>query len=339
MVDMKNRSAIAIWKDCDPTVADAIERFQDRWEPHSAASKRYPLARLVEELIDPAVLTYTSTLPSHYLGYIPGAGTGVVLSEVMRLVGVDALVRLQRRLLRAFVLTEDQQSERDQIYIATLETLVELVWACKRKQPAEQNIHGLNGRRLKDFCRFCGTLAELASFTQAAEASDAESEQRIEERLRMSELRGIDGELRLSSLYCEIHRPRLADKSWNPAYRKAKRSVEQFDLELLRLSRQCASRGTSQANSGDELVDSYIQNYMLGQTLQLADEAELRNLARLMVDSRFSDRKKQILMLLRLGFNQSEIARRLGIERQAVSKAITSIPEIFFLRRLKTLAK
>ena len=123
----------------------------------------------------------------------------------------------------------------------------------------------------------------------------------------------------------------LPDDEWNPAYRKAKRSVAQFELELIRLSRQCASRGSPQAKSGDELVDSYIHNYVLGQTLKLADEAELRNLARLMVDSRLSDRKKQILMLQRFDFNQSAIARRLGIERQAVSKAITSIPEMFRL--------
>jgi DNA-binding CsgD family transcriptional regulator len=249
----------------------------------------------------------------------------------MRLVGADAMVRVQRQLLRAFVLTVDRQSERDQRYIATLETLIELVWACKCKQPAGQDVCGLNGRRLRVFCRFCGTLAELASFAEAAEDSDAESDQWTNEQLRMSKLRGKNEELRLSNLYCETHRPKLPDKTWNPAYRKAKRSIEQFDLELARVSRQCASRGTPRAKSGDELVDSYIHSYMLGQTLTLAKEAELRDLARLMVDSRLSDRKKQILMLRRLGFNQSEIARRLGIERQAVSKAIASIPEIFCL--------
>ncbi|NNB50441.1 LuxR family transcriptional regulator [Pseudomonas fragi] len=336
MVDMKNRSAIAIWKGCDPTVADAIRQFRDCWEPYSAESKRYPICRLVEQLIDPAMATYTATLPSLYMGHIPGAGTGVAFSEIMRLVGVDTMIRLQRRLLRAFVLTEDRQSERDQQYVATLETLIELVWACKRKQPAEQDVCGLNRRRLRVFCRLCGTLAELASFAEAAEAAedlDAKSDQWINEQLRMSQLRGADEELRLSNLYCQAHRPKLPDNKWNPAYRKAKRSIEQFDLELARVSRQCASRGTPQAKSGDELVDSYIHNYMLGQTLQLADEAKLRNLARLMVDSRLSDRKKQILMLQRLDFNQSEIARRLGIERQAVSKAIASIPEIFRLSR------
>jgi hypothetical protein len=330
MVDMKNRSAIAICKGCDPTVADAIRRFRDCWEPYSAASKRYPIARLVEKLIDPAVATYTAALPSLYRGHIPGAGSGVAFSKIMRLIGIEAMLRVQRQLLRAFVLTEDKQSEGDQRYIATLETLIELVWACKRKQPANRKVRGggVNGQRSRGFCRFCGTLAELTSF---AEFADAKGKRGIDEELRMSKMRGIDEELRLSNLYCEAHRPKLPDKTWNPAYRKAKRSVAQFDLELVRVSRQCASRGTPQAKSGDELVDSYIHSYMLGQTLTLAEEAELRDLARLMVDSRLSDRKKQILMLQRLGFNQSAIARRLGVERQAVSKAITSIPEIFCL--------
>lgn len=308
---------MAIWEGCDPTVSDAIRRFQDCWEPYSASAKRYPIARLVEQLIDPAVATYSATLPSRYLGHIPGAGTGVAFSEIVRLVGLDAMVRLQRQLLRAFVLTGDQQSKRDQRFIATLETLIELVWACKRKQPAKRDVRGLNGQRLKGFCRFCGTLAELASF------ASGEGQ------------RGIDEQLRLSNLYCAAHRPKLPDGEWNPAYRKAKRSVAQFDLELTRLSRQCALRGTPQAKSGDELVDSYILHYILGQTLQPGDEAELRNLARLMVDSKLSDRKKQILMLQRFDFNQSATARRLGIERQAVSKAIASIPEIFRLKQSK----
>lgn len=94
-------------------------------------------------------------------------------------------------------------------------------------------------------------------------------------------------------------------------------------------------RAAPQAKSGDELVDGYIFHYILGQTLQPADEAELRNHARLMVDSKLSDRKKQILMLQLAGFNQSEIARRLGVERQAVSKVLASIPEIFRLNQPK----
>lgn len=318
MVDMKNEPTIPIWDGCAPTVAEAIGLFQDRWQPYSKTAKRYPITRLIEELIDPAVAAYSTTLPTRYLGHIPGAGTGVAFSEIIRLVGLDAMVRLQRQLLRAFVLTEDQQSAIDQQFIATLESLIELVGASNRKQPAKSQVRNtrLNGQRLQGFCRFCGELAELASFAGGSDAPKVDD---------------ADEKLRLSNLYCVAHRPKLPSEVWNSAYRQAKRAVAQFDLELTRLSRQCAVRGTPQAKSGDELVDGYIFHYILGQTLQPADESELRNRARLMVDLKLSDRKKQILMLQRSGFNQSEIARRLGIERQAVSKAVASIPEIFRL--------
>jgi DNA-directed RNA polymerase specialized sigma subunit len=44
-----------------------------------------------------------------------------------------------------------------------------------------------------------------------------------------------------------------------------------------------------------------------------------------MVDSKLSDRKKQILILRWDGLNQSEIAQKLSIKRQAVSKALKSL--------------
>ncbi|NMX80969.1 LuxR family transcriptional regulator [Pseudomonas sp. WS 5503] len=311
MVDMKKKTEIAIWEGCDTTVSEAIERFSDHWSPYSTASKRFPIARLIEEQIDQAVAVYAEGLPARYLGHIPGAGTGVSFSGIMTLVGLPAMARLQRQLLRTFVMTHDQQSENDRCFIATLETLIELVMACDRKKPASKDVRGLNGQRLKGFCRFCGATAELTSVTDEGHQRDS------------------NDKLRLSNLYCTTHRPKTHDGSWNPAYRQAKRSVVQFDLELARLSRQCAMRAEPQAKSGDELVDAYIFRYMLSQTLHLADEAELRNLARLMVDMKLTDRRKQILVLKKLGFNQSDIARRLEIERQAVSKALRSVPDFF----------
>ncbi|UVM45659.1 LuxR family transcriptional regulator [Pseudomonas brassicacearum] len=315
MVDMKKQSTIAIWEGCDATISEAIEQFGDRWSGYSTASKRYPITRLVEELIDPAVAAYAKEIPARYQGHIPGAGTGVAFSAIMKLVGFPAMIRLQRQLLRAFVLTHDQQSKKDRCFIATLETLIELVMACKRKKPSSKDVGGLNNQRLKGFCRFCGSQAELASFATGEGQRDP------------------DEHLRLSNLYCTTHRPKTHDGSWNPAYRQAKRAVAQFDLELARLSRQCAIRAEPKAKSGDELVDAYIFRYMLSRTLHLADEAELRNLARLMVDVKLTDRRKQILVLQKFGFNQSEIARRLEIERQAVSKALRSIPDCFRLSK------
>lgn len=319
MVDMKIKSTITVWEGCDPTVSGAIGELQDRWQPYSRYSKRYSIVRLIEELIDPAVAAYTATLPQRYLGHVPGAGTGLSFSEIIRLVGLDAMVRVQRQLLRQFVKTVGNQSTRDERFVATLETLIELVGDCACKRPAKSRVRTtrLNGERRQSFCRFCGSLTELALY---ADGSDTPKANDLEE------------ELRLSSQYCLDHRPRLPSGTWNPAYRQARRSVAQFDLELSRLSQQCAKPATPQAKSGNQLVDSYVFHYVAGQCLQPADTSELRNQARQMADAKLSDRKKQMLMLQWSGHNQSEIARRLGIERQAVSKAIAAIPEKFHLK-------
>lgn len=318
MVDMKNDPTNLIWEGCDPTVSEAIGQFEDRWRPYSASSRRYPIVGLLQELIDPAVAAYTATLPQRYLGHIPGAGTGVSFSGIIRLVGLDAMVRMQRQLLRQFIKTEDRQTPRDRRFVATLESLIGLVWDCACKRPTKSKVRDtrLNGERLQGFCRFCGSLAELTSFAGGSDDPKADDP---EEKLR------------LSSLYCLDHRPKLPSGAWNPVYRQARRSLAQFDLELARLTQQCAKPATAQVKSGDQLVDSYFFHYVAGQTLQPADKAELRNQARLMVDSKLSDRKKQMLMLQWSGLNQSEIARKLGIERQAVSKALAAIPAMFRL--------
>lgn len=328
---MKNQPTIAIWESCAPTVADAIQHFEDRWQPYSVSSRRYPIIRLIEEVIDPAVTAYIATLPASYTGYVPGAGTGVDFSEIIRLVGLDAMVRMQRQLLRQFIKTEDRQTPRDRRFVATLESLIGLVWdcACKRpKKSAPTKGVNLNSQRKHGFCDFCGSLTEFAAF-MATVADEQVNDVELEDHRK----------LELSHQYCAEHRPKLANGEWNPTYRQAKRSLAQFDLELARLSRQCAKRSAPQAASGDPLVDSYFHHYMLGQTIQPADKAELRNQARLMADSKLSDRKKQMLVLQHSGFNQSEIGRRLSIGRQAVSKALASIPEIFHLKKRKRQGK
>jgi len=302
---------IFIHDDCSPAVAEALQKFQERWRPYSTASRHYPIVGLIREVIDPAVATYMTTLPARYSSFVPGAGTGTDFSEIIRLVGLDAMVRLQRELLRRFIKTVDRQDSRDRRFIGTLESLAGLALSCACKRPKKAALRGLNGTRSRSFCRFCGKPAGLKSF-----ADDD------------SQTRGNDDKLRLSSKYCADHQPLLSSGASNLAYRRAKRSVAQFDMELDRLNRQCANRGKPKAASGDPLVDRYFHHYLLAQTVQPADKGELRNQARLMVDSKLSDHKKQILVLQRDGFNQSQIGRRLGIERQAVSKALKSLASI-----------
>lgn len=327
MADRGKVRAIVVWKGCDPAVAEAIRLFQEEWRPYSTASRRYPIVRLIQKIIDPALAEYASDLPERYLRYIPGGGRDGRFGGIIRKTKLPNMLRVQRQLLRTFVRKEDRQSCGDRKFIATMETLIELVWNCKLKLPLESPLRDslnttreLNSRRPQQFCRFCGNPAELASY------ADDESQWRGKRE---------NDKLYLSAIYCSDHRPKLQSGKWNPVYQRAMRSASQFELELARLTRQCAHRNTPQTRSGRKLVDEYFFHHVLGQTLRPGDEAELRHQARLMVDARVTDRKKEMLALQRHGCNQTEIAKQLGIERQAVSKALSprSIPEIFRLGR------
>lgn len=324
---MKNEQTITIWDGCDPSISKAIGQFQDRWRPYSIASRRYPIVRLIQEIIDPAVAIYMATLPARYSSFVSGVGAGMDFSETIRLVGLDTMIRLQRQLLRHFIKTVDRQESRDQRFVATIESLTGLVWDCACKRPKKSTFTtgvNLNAQRKHGFCDLCGELTEFAAF-MATVSDEHVNDAEMEDRKK----------LELSHQYCTGHRPLLANGERNPAYRQARRSLAQFDLELDRLNRQCAKRAMPQAASGDSLVDRYFYRYLLGQTIQPADKAELRNQARLMVDSKLSDRKKQILILQWDGLNQAEIARELGIERQAVSKALKSLASIPKMLQLK----
>ena len=137
MVDMKNKILIPIWEHCDPAVSAAIRQFEERWQPYSQSSQRYPIVGLIKDVIDPAVAAYLRNLPEGFTGFIPVAVPGVVFSKIIRLVGLEAMLRVQRQLLRQFIMTEDQQTAGDQCFVATLESLIELVLACMCKRSAE----------------------------------------------------------------------------------------------------------------------------------------------------------------------------------------------------------
>ncbi|USR61174.1 LuxR family transcriptional regulator [Lelliottia amnigena] len=323
MVDMK----ITIWEGCDPTVTAAIKIFVERSSPYSIASRRYPILRLIQEVIDPVVAAYINSLPLSHKDFISGVGMG--FSELLKKVGFKAVACAQRLLLRNFILTLDRQNSLDKCFIATIESLIELVSECASKRPKKSSpAKGvtINSQRKLGFCEFCGNQTEYSQFiSEISEYAAHDIEFPEHEKLV------------LSHRYCSNHRPRLTDGEWNPKYRQGKRSSEQFNKELIRLRRQCAKPSKTNANSGDMLIDYYFSHWMLSQAFTPADIFEIRNIARRMTDSKLSDIKKKILALKHQGLNQSEIAdvltkiHRILMTRQAVSKALVSVREEFYI--------
>lgn len=230
---------------------------------------------------------------------------------------------IQRRLLDAFFSTMHSGLEVDTRFVSTSETLIGLVSACIRKKPTRVHVADSRFRRERGhgYCRFCGTLTEFSLF--------AENTELVEIYYPKTNDRYADKTMRLSSLYCIEHRPKQKNEStWNPRYQRAKRLESVFDKELKRISLQAVNLNGLHAKSGDALVDAYIYLFVRKLGLRSGDESEIRQLARLMVDKSFSDRKKKICLLHRYGIAQSEIARTMGLERQHVFRDLKSICQL-----------
>jgi predicted transcriptional regulator len=120
------------------------------------------------------------------------------------------------------------------------------------------------------------------------------------------------------------HRPRLHDGTWNPDYLRARRQEKKFDTELARLQKQSACFHEFAAGTGNPAVDVFVRNLVNRLNVFADEESDIRRAARHLIESKISDRKKEIVTLLVSGWRQSDIGRKLGISRQAVSKALKS---------------
>ncbi|WP_024183139.1 hypothetical protein [Escherichia coli] len=157
---------------------------------------------------------------------------------------------MQRQLLRQFIKTSDEQTQRDLCFAATIESLIELTWDCACKRPKKSTATkgvNLNVQRKHSFCEFCGNLTEYSKFMLTVEQRQTNEVELIDHK-----------KLELSHNYCKEHRPKLANDEWNPSYKQAKRSLAQFNIELSRLTHQSAHRAKPHAMSGDKLIDDYF---------------------------------------------------------------------------------
>jgi DNA-binding CsgD family transcriptional regulator len=357
---------ITVWPRCDPQLAAAINDFSEEWGPYSAESRKCSIFSLIRDRIDPAWVDLCIRFPALDSALMDAAWSRYQWERLWVLEPVDsedeeskqkvghakhAFVPCGRKMNGVYVLSAFARHHGfavldrfltlirgalgglcDTVLTASLDSLRGLASACgAKKSKSKKKPHGkINERRahLRPACRFCDEQTELSAHIEGTPwpAQD------------------IDGQrLRLSALYCNEHRPKAPfSNSVRAAYLKVKRSQSQFDKELERLERQgWSDTSVSRAKSGNKLVDEYIcrfvalrlksfnfdiGRFLLDQKYVASLDITLRKEARMLVDTKISDRKKEMMMLLASGLNQTATAVRLGIERQAVSKALQSIP-------------
>lgn len=358
---------ITVWAGCDPQLADAINSFSEKWGPYSSASRRHSIFSLMRDLIDPAWYDLHHRYPAinrdsldaawkryqweRYWHLAPEGSekespeqrkarakkpfipcSGIVngdyaLSAIARHHGFIALERFIQLTAKSI-----RGCDYEDAALACINSLRSLSLACGLKKPKKKTHGKINAQRehLHLFCQLCGQKTELSAYIEGNTWPQEDAE---------------DECLRLSSIYCAAHRPKAPfSDSIKAEYFRAKRSKSKFDEEFFRLERQSWSMSVSVpwAESGNTWVDEYICRLVAHRRLTLgqdesemeAFEGKLRNEARMLVDRKISDRKKEIVMLLASGLNQAAIALRLGVKRQAVSKVLQSIPAAYRLDQL-----
>lgn len=330
--------ATSIWDGCDPGVAAAIRDLVDSWKPYSTKSRRYSLYRRFGEIVGSAWIAYVDALPSQYLGR--RLALDIDLNALLQESGFEgAVIRLERlaadfdalaypSIERTSTIAEfceqtslPQRGETaDFEFKQTIASLITIAGHSARKRPQSSvAVDHVNSVRGNEHCRFCGEPSEVLFYLRSDLADREKHWPRDHGSLVPS----------LSGRYCSHHRPRNHDGSWNPEYKRAKRSEKTFAVEARRLTKQSASTSKRVVSSGAIATDHFYLA-VINQTLRYPDEQnELRNIANQLVRNKVSDMKKAMVTLRAAGLTQAAISRRLGVSQQAVSKALAKVPHAY----------
>jgi len=404
---------------------DPRNHLKDAHADIKKETDKRPIGELILEVLDPKVSAFLNALPETHFHFFPNPYWNLrhapvqgsqsefpllrsfyrrvstkygpkfeaetPLTNLVMMMGFKSTHDSIKQQLRHFMNTEHQCRPIDFRFQATVDNLLELLWML-HLTPTRFKHHSpdikINARRKQTYCELCGQRNELAEYFYRLDNNllDLDDQQDADDKQEATD--GQKKKLQLSHRYCAHHRPRNKDgRTWNPVYKSAQQSKEQFEKELRRLQLHVAGAveyrpvlddEELRSLSAEELIDRYFYLFLEGKTvtpehaqacfdyvkhnfkcpievegetkrlideaivrltgagtlLGADDEGKLRDIARHMVDSRLTDRKKQILVL-KQGLNQTQIAKRLteiegkSISPQTISKCIKSTQNLF----------
>jgi hypothetical protein len=335
-----------IWRGCNTTVAGAIDEFVCRWKPYSIQSKKRNLARLFGMIVEPSWRRYLDSLPSSHPARELSEAAELDLGHLASEYGfAEFRVQLERIASAAQRSGHGDAGDFDSFFpeagkglpLATPSTdsfdetvasLITLVSRCgmKRHGRTTKDVDGVNPHRGNEFCSFCGAQTEVRTYLVLDEGC----------RRRLWPHEGEKLIPKLSNKFCVDHRPFGHDGRSNAVYHQARRKKTQFEVEVRRLHAQSTTRSKPIAATGNVALDHFYLALIRREWPDAGDFLDLRDHANDLARQKITDKKKFIAILNASGIAQSEIGRRLGMTRQAVHKALGSLPKNYRFDRPTT---
>lgn len=314
-------SRIAITRGCDPRITMAVRSFDAACSPsYTVTSKRWSVWRLVGEHIEPAVVeAFERRQPGYYTSWFGPGG----LTRWMR---ANRSVAIADRRLKSLHRAVD---ERLKPSVETLRNLIDFVVGLQPKRVVPDEVKPLKGaprlvrlRRaeFEPYCELCWRLS------QRSEAIEREGSTYLEPLDSGGPTRW------LSDRFCSRHDP----KDPGTSYRRDLRYRDGLE-SAMRSLRQVVNDDPSfrAAIAGDDSnskcppdirgLDLTNRAYSAFSPLVMRMRWHAYQIAR----HRPADSTISAVQLARQGHQQAEIARRLGLTPQAVSKALRQARGVF----------
>ncbi len=338
---MKDRPYKFISENCDHSMKIAFETFVHTLGEKRTRSRTMSLVTRMQKTIDPAWKEFVSSyiqdarLTHLFKDFLPGRfakSNGFFELEDWCIQAIRNIRReaspsqIEKLPSLECALTKDSNPTslnndfyRDQL-VGTIIELRSIALHCRLIRPKFRPVtknnrsRNFNIQNCQLLCKICLAPTELMAF-----ANDPTAWGGDEYNIR-----------RPSKTYCREHRP-IAGSSTSPnsTYQRYLRNSAKIELELNRLQRQSTSWTEPRADTGNPYTDEFFRLIASSNRLYPDEEKLMQKLAIKMVDGHINDIKKKIVVALKYGKTQAQIAQLLGVTQQAVSKSISKIPKEF----------
>jgi len=343
---MSRKIDFEAWDGCFPAVADAVKAVHKCLDRKPKGRKKTQLATLFTQMMAPAWVTYAETIPAHSIsGKVCRSLWLKCPTGTNGFARLDNLVKsIARIVVKDHTVTDDQRN----ICLATIDTLRDLLQFCDVRAQTKYKYIDPTKRQdgLQELCRFCDKHTEL-----------------VAARISLKNAQYMN--LQLSGQFCAIHKRRLQGGEQNPAYRRELRRHARFKEVLKRLqAHNQLGMYLERKKCGPVVSDFYsllmaeidpvddVLPFDLAEPLfchdpdlaswEYADISLLRKTAREIVELGITENWMKIIAFKHAGLSDSEVARQLGITRQALWSTINSkgfglIPKRFRFDKRKTI--
>lgn len=346
---------ITVPKHCNALLKNAVQSFAENCKYHTMPGRKFPLWELLRIHVDQVVDNYLEVNGIHGLaGLFAKNGFSRLAKRDIRQTEDLLRAEIKRRspAIQGIVTLEDffevqptysepnaSVSENNEIE-ATLDTLIYLLEFCRTRSPKRRSKYYCESQKVSmihgDYCELCWRLSAAARTAQVEQATLNMKKSAPMVKMKINDLMlkgeiGKEDAARIIEKTSEVYIPEWT--SVPQIYRRIGTSSRFCDYHNPNYERFPTSQYKADQPSREAFENKFKELYELkpyDENLRMLDQSEIRELAYHLVHPRLHPKpspgwRVDAVTLVKEGVSKTEAARRLGVSRQSIHKAIRKV--------------